>query len=59
MGKIKNVLIEIQELVEAGLGYDQIMACGEYPAQWVRDIIEQNRGPQEPFTPTEFEDVPY
>lgn len=59
MGKIKNVLIEIQELVEAGLSYDQIMACGEYPAEWVRQVIEESRGPQEPFGSMEFDDVPY
>ena len=59
MGKIKNVLIEIRELVDEGLNYDQIMECGTYPAEWVRQIIVEKRGPLEPFDDVEFEDVPY
>lgn len=59
MGKMKDVLIEIQELVRHGLTFDQIMSTGDYPAAWVRDVFEQSRGPQEPFSDEEFEDVPY
>lgn len=61
MAKFKSMIIDILELYEDGLDFDKIMDCTDYPADMVRQILQQVGEYNDPITETsgEFDDVPF
>lgn len=60
MSKIKDIIIDVTELMQAGLSFDQIVDCTDYPDELIRQVFQRygfsNLEVPEYF---EFEDVPY
>jgi hypothetical protein len=59
MAKIKNMIIDVLELYESGLDFDKIMDCTDYPADMVRQILQQVGEYNDPIEEVQFDDVPF
>lgn len=59
MAKIKNMIIDVLELYESGLDFDMIMDCTDYPADMVRQILQQVGEYNDPIEEVQFDDVPF
>lgn len=60
MAKIKNLVIDVCELIDAGLSFDQVMECTDYPAELVRQVFERYGYTDMPLPESyDFDDVPF
>lgn len=59
MAKIKNMIIDVLELYESGLDFDKITDCTDYPADMVRQILQQVGEYNDPIEEVQFDDVPF
>jgi hypothetical protein len=59
MAKIKNMIIDVLELYESGLDFDKIVDCTDYPADMVRQILQQVGEYNDPIEEVQFDDVPF
>lgn len=59
MAKIKNMIIDVLELYADGLDFDKIMDCTDYPADMVRQILQQVGEYNDPIEEVQFDDVPF
>ena len=59
MAKLKNMMIDVLELYESGLDFDKIVDCTDYPADMVRQILQQVGEYNDPIEEVQYDDVPY
>jgi hypothetical protein len=59
MAKIKDMIIDVLELYESGLDFDKIVDCTDYPADMVRQILQQVGEYNDPIEEVQFDDVPF
>ena len=59
MAKLKNMMIDVLELYESGLDFDMIMDCTDYPAELVRQILQQVGEYNDPIEEVQFDDIPF
>ena len=53
------MIIDVLELYESGLDFDKIVDCTDYPADMVRQILQQVGEYNDPIEEVQFDDVPF